>query len=312
MAIKIVLAFNGSAESKDALRLAELLADALDAELVVGCAYPHQPLRARLGDGAYQQFLRGEAETAAAEARGLVAHREHASVQVLPSHSPARALHELAEAERAHLVVVGSTHRARPGSVLPGSTGLQLLHGTPCAVTVTPRDYRLREQPVLSRIGAAFDGSTESTDAVFTAATLARAAGATLAVERVVGFSEPPEDHLLAAYTADLEALAEQAHAELDAVVAAAGDGLAIISRVVQGLPTSELVRWSAELDLLVLGSRGYGPLRQILLGSTSAELINWAECPVLVVPRGVERVLDPAAAGHAADVESAAETKGA
>ena len=39
----------------------------------------------------------------------------------------------------------------------------------------------------------------------------------------------------------------------------------------------------------LVCGSRGYGRGRQVLIGSTSARLVDHAECPVLVVPRGAE-----------------------
>lgn len=40
-------------------------------------------------------------------------------------------------------------------------------------------------------------------------------------------------------------------------------------------------------VDLLVVGSRGYGPLRRVLLGSTAAELIHHADYPVIVFPRG-------------------------
>lgn len=39
-------------------------------------------------------------------------------------------------------------------------------------------------------------------------------------------------------------------------------------------------------VDLLVVGSRGYGPAMRVLLGSVSTKLINSAPCPVLVVPR--------------------------
>ena len=43
-------------------------------------------------------------------------------------------------------------------------------------------------------------------------------------------------------------------------------------------------------IDLLFVGSRGYGRFRGVLLGSVSAELIRSAPCPVVVVPRGVHR----------------------
>ena len=40
------------------------------------------------------------------------------------------------------------------------------------------------------------------------------------------------------------------------------------------------------EVDLLVVGSRGYGPLRTVLLGGVSGPLIRSATSPVLVLPR--------------------------
>jgi nucleotide-binding universal stress UspA family protein len=42
----------------------------------------------------------------------------------------------------------------------------------------------------------------------------------------------------------------------------------------------------SGELDLLVLGSRGHGPVRAVLLGSVSSALVRSAESPVVVIPR--------------------------
>jgi nucleotide-binding universal stress UspA family protein len=48
----------------------------------------------------------------------------------------------------------------------------------------------------------------------------------------------------------------------------------------------------SEDADLLICGSRGYGPVLQTALGSTTRYLIDHAECPVLVLPRG--KGLDP------------------
>jgi nucleotide-binding universal stress UspA family protein len=39
-------------------------------------------------------------------------------------------------------------------------------------------------------------------------------------------------------------------------------------------------------IDLLCLGSRSYGPVRRVLLGSTSTGVVGDAGCAVLVVPR--------------------------
>jgi len=52
------------------------------------------------------------------------------------------------------------------------------------------------------------------------------------------------------------------------------------------GDPPHALARHGVELDLLVIGSRGHGPLRRTLLGGVSAEVMRAAPCPVLAVPR--------------------------
>jgi nucleotide-binding universal stress UspA family protein len=40
------------------------------------------------------------------------------------------------------------------------------------------------------------------------------------------------------------------------------------------------------DVDMLVCGSRGYGPVRRVLLGGVSSPLIRRAQLPVTVVPR--------------------------
>ena len=52
------------------------------------------------------------------------------------------------------------------------------------------------------------------------------------------------------------------------------------------------LAERSADLDLLFIGSRGYGPLRAVLTGGTSGAVTRTAQCPVIVLPRGVEAPL--------------------
>ncbi len=56
--------------------------------------------------------------------------------------------------------------------------------------------------------------------------------------------------------------------------------------RAVYGLAGEELAAFGDELDILVVGSRGYGPVRRLVLGSTSAYLEHHARCSLLVLPR--------------------------
>lgn len=59
------------------------------------------------------------------------------------------------------------------------------------------------------------------------------------------------------------------------------------------GDPGDTLVELSEYLDLLVSGSRGYGPVRAVLLGGVARRLATAGHCPVIVLPRGVEAPLD-------------------
>ena len=52
------------------------------------------------------------------------------------------------------------------------------------------------------------------------------------------------------------------------------------------GLAGEELAAFGEHVDLLVVGSRGYGPVRRLVLGSTSEYLERHARCSLLVLPR--------------------------
>jgi len=63
------------------------------------------------------------------------------------------------------------------------------------------------------------------------------------------------------------------------------GRGWTVDWRVVDGRPASVIRSVAGELDvdLVVMGSRGHGPMRSMLLGSVSAEIAGNADRPVLV-----------------------------
>jgi nucleotide-binding universal stress UspA family protein len=60
---------------------------------------------------------------------------------------------------------------------------------------------------------------------------------------------------------------------------------------ILDGDPATVLAEQGIDLDLLVVGSRGYGPLRRVFLGGVSGRVIELAPCPVIVVPRGADRL---------------------
>ena len=56
---------------------------------------------------------------------------------------------------------------------------------------------------------------------------------------------------------------------------------------VIEGHAPETLVGHSAGVDVLVVGSRGYGPLRSVVVGDVATKLATAAECALVVVPRG-------------------------
>lgn len=66
-------------------------------------------------------------------------------------------------------------------------------------------------------------------------------------------------------------------------------------TRVVRGRPASALLDEASAMqpDLIVIGSRGHGPLATVLVGSVSTEVVDHAPCPVLVARgAGVHRLI--------------------
>ena len=94
--------------------------------------------------------------------------------------------------------------------------------------------------------------------------------------------------------SADVEGeLRVRAESALHGVAAALDGDVTVETDVFVEDPADVLIRVSEHLDLLVCGSRGYGPLRAVLLGGVSRRLAAEARCPVIVLARGVEASLE-------------------
>ena len=90
----------------------------------------------------------------------------------------------------------------------------------------------------------------------------------------------------------------------LDVVLEEASKRMKLLADVqgsaVYGLTGEELAALGNEVDLLVVGSRSYGPLKRLVLGSTSDFLERHARCSLLVLPRAAtaSRAADAGASG--------------
>jgi nucleotide-binding universal stress UspA family protein len=198
---------------------------------------------------------------------------------------PAKTLGGMAERGEADLIVLGSTRRAAFGSVSPGSVAEHLLRGARARLVIAPKGYTEGDfSDTLHVVGVGFDGMAESRAALAEATRLAERNRAAM---RVISVAAPvPALGAAAAAQAgsppgpDLQTQLREAVSELPPELRP----LPIFER---GDPVKKLLQRAGEgLDLLVLGSRGFGPVMRLLAGSVSARVIRKAPCPVLIVPR--------------------------
>jgi nucleotide-binding universal stress UspA family protein len=287
----ILIGVDDSARSEDAVAFGRRLAIASGARVVLACAFPYEsPGLPRAP--VHRDRLREPAEETLDRLRdGLNGvPDERVSLRAVGGYSPARVLHELAESEDPGIVIVGSTHTGHLGRVRPGSTGERLLHGAPCPVAVVPLDYRLRADEPLRTVGVAIDGSAEAQAALAAGVDLAGALEAHLeviGVHSADGYGAPALMGGPGYYTMrkDIERRQREWLASAMATLPAGADAAPV---ALAGDPARLLIDRSGALDLLIVGSRGYGPLHSVLIGGLSGPVVRDAHCPVIALPRGV------------------------
>ena len=294
---KVLVGVDGTSSARDAVVLARALAAAGDPDVLLVGAYsdPLLPFPPGLRRDSH---LGRDVEQLLLEVRGELA--PSARTHVKADLSAGRALcHEVAH-EHADLLALGSSRRVGDGRAGVGRTGRQVLHGAACAVALAARGIAAGAEPfALRRVVAGVDRSPESQAALARAHELAATAGAQLTAVAVVDDRLPATvapagmavelvqwDDLVGAHREQAERLLT----ELDERI----PGLATELRV--GDPAQELAAAAEHADLLVIGSRRWGPLARLVVGSTGEELVREAPCSLLLVPRPAEEA--PADAG--------------
>ncbi|MET0769328.1 MAG: universal stress protein [Solirubrobacteraceae bacterium] len=279
MSLAVICGVDRDESSLRAAALAATLADELGGHVVLAHVVPFRPsvvpsivpVGGRPITPSVMVEL-DEAEPAAAFAAVGEAIDGALVEEVVERGDPPSRLGAVARERGAALIVVGTHGRSRVGTAVLGSVAQELVAGpAPCPVVVVgPQQYNadttwLAPGPLVCGV----DGSEESGRAVTAAIALAERLAAALT------FVAVGDDH--DARAAALEAAGRAAEASgVDAELAA-----------VRGDPASMLSAAARERSapLLVLGSRGRGPLRSAVLGSVGAAAIRCAPCPVVLVP---------------------------
>jgi nucleotide-binding universal stress UspA family protein len=262
----VLVGVDGRPNGRDAIALATRLNDA-NGKLTL--AYVH----------------RGEAKEDLEDAHKLLeAERDAAGVQAellsVVSASPGRGLHQQAEELGADLLVVGSCSRGALGRVMLGDDTRAALNGAPCPVAIASRGLADRPEPI-ANVGVGYNGSPESEAALALARELAVPTRASVHALEVVSIPSVAYAGLIPpAIGESIDLLLQEAKVRLRDLPDVEGDAI-------YGLAGEELAAFGDQLDLLLVGSRGYGPVKRLVVGSTSDYLERHARCSLLVLTRG-------------------------
>jgi nucleotide-binding universal stress UspA family protein len=287
MSAPVIVGVDGGASGMDALMLGRWVADTLAEPLLVAVVHPAPaPVSSGRVDAEWVADRHRAAAAVLDGARTVLAGTTgDVQYRSVASSSAAHGLHDLAEAERASVIVVGSGRSGPKQRLFAGSTADRLLAGSVCPVAVAPAGMPVTPGE-LGRIGVAYVDTPDGRAALDGAARLARRVGMSLRLYTVVAAGEGTKPFLVGADAecAFIETARETYEQSLEKAAATVAD-VAVDWQVLEGDVVERLSDLD-EVDALFCGSRGYGPARRVLLGGVSTRLMRRARRPVVVVPR--------------------------
>lgn len=305
----VLVGVDGSTPSLHALDWATNQAARLGWPVHLVCSYSMPSFTAAAFDGGYavldDKAVHEGAEAVLAEARERVTQAGVESTASVATGDAAGVLVELSQ--DAGLVVVGTRGRGGFAERLLGTVSSALPAHARCPSVVVPfraaqhtgkgepgpeLEDELMPIPPLRRIVVGVDGSPSAALALRHAIEQARLWDAELVAVTGVPVSvgagllawlpsAVDHDAVLADVAAGLDVIADQAEAQ--------NPGVSIRRIVLDGSGAELLSEFSAAADLIVVGSRGRGGFRGLLLGSTSQAVLHHSQCPVLVVNTGAD-----------------------
>jgi nucleotide-binding universal stress UspA family protein len=288
--MRILLAIDGSDDARAAWEtLAEFpLPEPKTLVVVSVVTLPHAvldvpPVRA------FNEALREQGRRIVDDARVSLAPRFGDAEGWVLEGDPRAEIIEAAERWNAHLVVVGARGLGAFSGFLLGSVSTAVVRHAACPVLVVKRKL-----PALSSLVVAVDGAPHSVAAARFVAGLPLDRTSRVRLLAVVeppryslATAEMPSAPLIAAFEEDVRVRQEELRGVLAGLEANLhGKGPAVESAVVIGSPSQEILTAANEpgVDLVVVGARGLGPIKRLVLGSVSERVVHHAPCAVLVV----------------------------
>lgn len=281
---RIVVGVDGSETAATALRWAAREAEEQSATLVAVMAWGLLDQHHAEPDAAFDPEY--DATTAAAVLdtylrRALGTEGAAAVERVLATDLAGPAL--VTAAQDAELLVVGARGLGGFRSLLLGSVSQHCLHHAPCPVAVV-RDEDGERPVAAGRIVVGLDASETARRALQWAQAAAERRGATLTVVHTWHLPYAA-GYPVAGAVLDPALLESDARVTLDHLLEGETFSHPVEKVVALGSPSSAILDAAKDAELIVVGSRGLGGFRGMLLGSTSSQLAQHASCPVVVVP---------------------------
>jgi nucleotide-binding universal stress UspA family protein len=291
----IIVAVHGQSQTAEALALGEQLAQVFGAPLVLAGVYEVEPWLLLVKAAQYVDRIRQREEDVLEAARLQLASPDRADTRLVGAPSVANGLHTLAVEQRASALVLGRSHGVGIARrLLPGGTAERLLHGAPCPVIVAGVGDANDTGPV----AVGYDAAPESDAALDWALELVGRVGGSLALWHVSARTAPEHDReRYREFTEYIHGIAERM---LERGVRRVAGSQPVSTAVMEGDPGAQLAHRAKRegATWIVCGSRGYGPARSVLLGSTARSLLDHATCPVAVIPRPAVEEPEPSLAG--------------
>ena len=286
---RVLCAVDESCEAAVAIDVAASLADRLGEPLVLVHVLPYaQPAEAAFAMGPMPQRDLQELEHRRREEAERLLDRlahggEHETLLLVGE--PSAALLDEAAREPTSLLVVGARARGRFGRAVLGSVSGRVAAHADCPVVVVPHAAESFRAGGDGPVVCAVDGSAEAEAGAVVAARAAERLGRELILTHVLHTGTMLDEAAAREGTVLLQTTAGRiepsARLSLEPQVGSVAATLAAIAA-------------RERAALLVVGSRGRGPVHSALLGSVSTGVVLSATCPVVIVSPDAQNTLEP------------------
>ncbi len=277
---KILVAFDGSESSKNALKQAIRFQETEKAWIrVLVVLPPYEGDLEIIGVSDIKSVLEGSSEKLIAEAKEIADTAGAAIITNVEQGQAYEKIVDVADAENCDLIVMGRRGIHQFERMLMGSVTSRVIGYTKKDVLVVPRDSTVQWGNIL----LAVDNSHSCETAVQHAMDFAASYGARITAVSVVDVN----DEFYAQVPHAVDRMVNKAQSILEEVRKSA-ETLNIKSEIIvrEGEPYQKIVETAEEkhADMIFMGSHGRTGLKRLVMGSVTEKVIGFSTCPVMVI----------------------------